>query len=765
MFKLAFFIFNLLVDLLILFSLPSLVFFFWFYHAVVKDMPTITNLGSDVLPVLTSVYSRDGLIMGEFFREKRYYTKFKDIPPLVVKAFIAAEDLNFFLHKGIDYVGIIRALVVNLKEGRIKQGGSTITQQVVKNLLLTREKSLVRKIQEALLAYQIERHLSKEQILELYLNLVFLGNNSYGVAAAAKNYFRKSLSDLNLAEITLLAGLPQAPTKYSPIRNYKSAKARQRYVLDQMVKGGFISQQEADEAYRAKLEIFKADLSNFFFAPYYLAEVRKELEELFPELDIDAEGLTVETFLISDFQRAVERAVNNHLLALDKKYGFRGSIPDDSRGSHWPLAKITKIDYRNQSIELHMGNNRYLIKFSDQLSDYWKDDTIISKIKVNEYVEFDPSELKIKQTPEIQATGILLNPKGGEVLALHGGFSFKVSQFNRATQSFRQAGSAFKPIVYLTAVDKFSYHPMTLISDSPRTFRVGGQIWSPSNYDGEFKGRMTLTKALEQSRNLPAVILTASIGPSSIIQTARSLGIDSKLPRNLTLALGSGDVTPLELTRAYGVICSEGVLAKTRYVKTVKNSKGDIIYDSDKNLIDNVKQVVDPRASFILTQMMKYVILRGTATILRDFPVEVSGKTGTTNEFMDAWFVGCTPDFVAGVWVGFDVKKTLGDKMTGGKVAAPIWKDFMVSVYEKIQKTDGLGVFNISSTFLPPEGVVKVFFNPITGEILNEQVPGAYEGYVRVEDLESIKKSQPSSNDSNEVPQISDLKYLESPDL
>lgn len=761
---------SLLIDLAILLCIPVSIIGFWFYHSVLRDLPPVLDLDHRVLPQASFVFSRDGRLMGEFFKERRYFTPFKEIPPSVINAFIAAEDLNFFNHPGIDFLGILRALIVNLKEGRIKQGGSTITQQVVKNLLLTREKSITRKIQEAVLAFQIENYLSKEQILELYLNLVFLGNNSFGVASAAKNYFRKELSELTLAEATLLAGLPQAPSKYSPLNNFKLAKSRQRYVLNQMIKGGMITRKEAEQVFAQKVTVYPANLENYYLAPYYLSEVRKELEEILPEIDIDSEGLRIETFLISDFQAAVEQAVNEKLIELDRSYGYRGPVDKDQR-TFYRKAVIKKIDKGTRTIIIEdaSGERVLSIPLNTWLDTKPSDEgrmvrPFFDRVKVGDYIEISSKMDQIVQTPEVSGVGIIINPKGGEVLALHGGFAFRVSQFNRATQANRQAGSAFKPIVYLTALSDFRYTPATVIVDAPRSFRMGGQIWSPSNYDGKFEGRMTLTRALERSRNLPAVLVTANIGVSNVINVARELGIESKLPRNLTISLGSGDVTPLELTRAYGVICSEGVNARTRYVKRVFNSRGQLIYDSDQSLIDNVRQAVDPRASFILTNMMKYVAKSGTAAILRDFPVAVAGKTGTTNEFMDAWFIACTPELVGGVWFGFDFRRSLGDKMTGGKVAAPVWKQMMTSVYSSIDATGGYGIFKKVEDFAETEGVKKIYFHPVTGRISKDIRPGFYVGYVREEDFETLRGIEEEGGDQANS-SISQTEYFQNPDL
>lgn len=705
--------------------------------------------------------------MGEYFRENRYFASIQEIPAHVINAFVAAEDLNFFRHKGVDFVGILRALIVNLREGKIKQGGSTITQQVVKNLLLTREKSFVRKIQEAVLAYQIENFLTKEQILELYLNLVFLGNNSYGVKAAAKNYFRKNLSDLTLAEATLLAGLPQAPSKYSPLRNSRAAKARQRYVLDQMVKGGFLSAKEANQIFMKELKIYPANLENYYLAPYYLAEVRKELEEILPEIDIDTEGLTIETFLISDFQHSVEKTLKKHLTELDRSYGYRGPVKS-SENVYYPVGIVEKID-RKMGLAF-VGINGGTIQLNLKSQEEWfnfdihegkkRFKPILDSLKSGDLVEVDLKTNQLVQTPEIEGAAVVINPKGGEVLALQGGFSFKVTQFNRVTQSLRQAGSAFKPFVYLTALERFGYTPLSIVNDVPRTYRIGGQIWSPQNYDEEFEGPMTLTRALERSRNLPAVFVTASVGVSNVIKTARNLGIESKLPRNLTLGLGSGDVTLIELVRAYGAICSEGVLAKTRYVKRVKNSKGQVIYDSDKFLIDNLIQGSDPRAAYILCEMMKYVVKSGTATTLKDFPVAVSGKTGTTNDFVDAWFIASTPEITGGVWIGFDTRKSLGEKMTGGRLAAPLWKEFMGEIYQIINQNKVFGLFNGVQDFPTTTGVTAVYFNPINGRFSLSPVEGFYLGFVKNEDIEKIKPFNVENQEN-----ISKEDYLRNPNL
>jgi len=758
---------RLAFDFLILVSIPLVLLTLWLYNSVLKSLPSLENFDKHLLPSVTKVLAYDGTFIGEFFKEQRYYAKFNEIPDIVVKAFIAAEDANFWQHKGLDFLGILRAFLVNLKEGRIKQGGSTITQQVVKNLVLTREKSLQRKLQEAILAYKIESSLKKEEILELYLNLVFLGNNSYGVKAAAKNYFRKDLRDLTLAEAALLAGLPQAPSKYSPFNNFALAKERQRYVLNQMLKNGWISETELLRAVKEELKLYKANFQNYFFAPYYLAEVRKEAISVLPDRDIDSEGLIIETFLIPDMQISLERSLRQALIELDKKFGYRGPIGKVSEPSEdlsafksaFRLAVVKQVDpakslavvdlsgkLRTLNLEDDAWYNNFLTKDRQKIKRPVK-----SYLQASDVIEVDlkEDELTLAQTPEVAAGGITINPKGGEVLALQGGFSYQVSNFNRVTQSFRQAGSAFKPIVYLAAIDQFGYTPLTILQDEPRSFRVGGTIWSPKNYDGEFKGSMSLMKALEQSRNLPAVLVTARIGPKSVIKYARKLGIESPLPRNLTIALGSADINVLELVRAYGVICCEGVYAPTRFIKRVLTSDGKVIYDSNQSLIDNLKEVVSPQSAFILTQVMTGVAKRGTATILKDFPVAVAGKTGTTNNFEDAWFIGCTPNFTTGIWIGFDQKISLGEKMTGGKVSAPVWKHYMLSVYERIKADPSKFSFPLEENFSPPEGVVKVY---VAGsDISLEPIKGALETYLKESDVAKFLKSKetPAENISS----------------
>ncbi|MBX7138228.1 MAG: PBP1A family penicillin-binding protein [Oligoflexia bacterium] len=812
------FLFSLIVGFLGMAA--AAVFGLWGYYYITRDLPNLQTIEDYRPPAVSYVYSNDGTPIAEFYRDRRYPAKLDEIPVAVRNCFLAAEDANFYHHAGIDPMGILRAMVKNFMAGGVKQGGSTITQQVVKNLLLSEERSLTRKAKEAILSYQLEKRLSKDEILEMYLNQIFFGNTAYGIKAAARIYFHKELPQLSLAEGAMLAGLPKAPSRYSPIANIARAKRRQRYVLDRMVKAGFVTQPEADEAFLEEIKAYAASNENIFYAPYFVSEVRRHFTERWPDLNPDLDGLQIYTTVDLSADRYATAGLRRGLREVDKRRGWRGPIDHISaadpameflrryssslRAALLPdeiyPALITKLDHTDGSAEVNLGT----IKGSLSLRAAWAqrlldaNDVVHSgrvdqKLKLGDVIEVsllkEPPAAKdgkpqprssftfqLDQTPgkpNIEGAVVLLDPHSGKVAAIVGGYSFGLSPFNRATQSLRQPGSSFKPILYLAAVDGFKYTPSTIVNDTPRTFRVGDEFWTPNNFDEKFLGQITLRSALEKSRNLVSADIVSRIGIDPVIQYARKLGITSKLGRNLSLSLGSSEVTLLELSRAYGVFAARGVLFDTVMVTKIISRDGKVLYDYEEEKLNHAHQAINENSAFVMANMMKGVIERGTGTRVKEIERPVAGKTGTSNDHMDTWFVGYTPQWVCGVWVGFDQKRNLGDQETGGRTAAPVWvyvmKDFLkdqdrINYAKLVEETKAeaarLGINYVAPDplqpldFSVPDGVDPFWVDKTSGRITDPSNPNAIHEYF-------VRGTEPKAPEGEA--EVSS--YLESPDL
>lgn len=764
----------------------------YLYRSVTRDLPDFRTIEQYRPPAVTSVYASDGTLIAEFFRERRYPVSLKEVPLVVRQAFLASEDAQFYSHPGVDIVSIARAAIINFQSGQSKQGASTITQQVVKNLLLSPEKKLRRKIKEAILSYRLEKRLSKEDILEIYLNQIFFGNGAYGIKAAAKTYFHKEdLSQLSIGEAALLAGLPKAPSRYSPHTQPNRARVRRQYVLGQMLKNGFISRAQFLEASREDIKAFPVSDRNVFGAPHFITDLRVRMQKGWPLIDIDSAGIKIFTSVDLKATKIAERELRAGLRAVDKRRGWRGPI-DTLRGkaseqrdvfirryasrlyhseapdsSEPHVALVTGVARERISIDL--GEKQGLLdpegskwgirrlggaekRFSIPLHESLKAGDIIEVI-----VEGD--RFILSQTPKIQGSSVILDPFTGRVVSMIGGYDYGMSQFNRTTQSLRQPGSAFKPIVYLAAIDGFGYSPSSIVHDSPRSFRVGDTWWSPHNFDGKYKGAISLQMALELSRNLVSADIVSKIGLASVIRYAKRLGISTPLGRNPSLSLGSSEVLPIELVRAYGVLAARGVLSETRLVDKLIDRDGSVIFNADAQPNLPYKQVIDPKSAFILAHMMKGVVDRGTARVVSALGYPVGGKTGTTNNYMDTWFVGFTPRWVCGIWVGFDEKKKIGEKETGGVVSAPIFlntmKGFLAeseqserenvqrNIEEEAQLLD-IGVVPIKSEipldFEPPPGVEARWISRDSGQRMKEGAPGAVKEYFIKESTSSVEE-------------------------
>ncbi|MGI6524678.1 MAG: penicillin-binding protein 1A [Bdellovibrionota bacterium] len=791
-------IFVVLVILGVLGSVVLGIGLVWGYHYFTRDLPKFTSM-EDYKPAAASLmYSNDGTLVGEFYlpSERRYPVPLSEIPLFVRQAFLGAEDASFYKHPGIDPVSILRAFIKNVKTGSSKQGGSTITQQVVKNLLLTREKSLERKIKEAILAYRIEHRLSKDQILEIYLNQITFGHNTFGVKAAAKVYFRKELNELTLAEAAILAGLPKAPSKYSPLRNFAAAKRRQKYVLGQMLKAGFVTDpKEIEDAYKQELKVYSDSKSRLMRAPYYIDAIQKVFAEEWKELDLERDGLKVYTALDLDAYDSSVRAMQRGLKEVDKRRGWRGPLEYLSEDAEATFAKkyasriptvlkqdtvypalVVSAANKNGRLHLKLGTvngvvdikkatwARVMIDKNDRTKGIRPENSLRAGDVIE--VSFLADDLKkyydnknptalleaaLDQTPDIEGALVALDPHSGKVVTVVGGYDYDYqrSVFNRAIQAHRQPGSVFKPIVYFTAIDRHGYTPATIVYDTPKTFQIGDQVWTPGNYEKNFLGPITLRTALQKSRNLVSADIVYKIGVDDVIRTAKQLGITSPIGRNLSISLGSSEVSVLELTRAYGVFAAGGVLFPSVFVTRIEDRNGKVIFDYNAERLKLAKRVIDENSAFIMAHMMKGVVENGTGYRVKALGRPTAGKTGTTNHFMDAWFVGYTPDWACGVWAGFDEKKTIKAGETGGRVSAPIWLYFMTDflakqdalAYEKLveeskQEAARLGVeYDKPEPLKPrdfdvPDGVDPYWVTK-DGELTTPSTPGAILEYFR----------------------------------
>jgi penicillin-binding protein 1A len=719
------------------------------YQYISQDLPKINSLMDYRPPIITTVYAEDGRKIGEFFKERRIVIPLGEVPPLLVKAFIAAEDSRFFQHQGIDPVSILRAALKNLEAGTIKQGGSTITQQVTRSFLLTPERSYIRKIKEIILSYRIEKAFTKEEILFLYLNQIYLGHGAYGVQAAAENYFGKSVRELNLAECAVLAGLPQAPTRYSPFRHPEQARARQVYVLNRMVEEGFIPREQADEALSVKLDIKPRRNIYVEQVPYYTEHVRRYVEGKYGADALYNQGLQIHTAVSIEFQKIAEQEVNKGLIEIDKRQGYRGPLKSitaseidaflqeqaaDLESS--PLlpgritqAVVTQVNDPAKTVAVRIGKDTGILTLADmawarkpnpdlahyeakirQSSTVLKPgDVVLVKIKDSRKNLQDPWHVTLEQEPLVQGAMLCLETETGLVKAMVGGRDFNETQFNRAIQSRRQPGSSFKPIIYAAALDrKFSdpkkaYTPATMIIDSAVVFedRKGEQSWKPKNYKETFYGPTLLREALAQSRNVVTVKILQDIGVDYTIEYARKLGITAELTRTLSLALGASGVSLFELTRAYSVFANQGFLIEPVFVLKITDRAGNVLEEA----VSERRKVIEKDTAFIMTNLMESVVQHGTGQRIKALGRPAAGKTGTTNDMYDAWYLGYTPEYITGVWVGFDTEAPLGKTETGAVAASPIWLGFMKQVLAN----------ESVKTFQPPDGVIFAKIDAETG--------------------------------------------------
>ncbi len=711
------------------------------YMYLSADLPRIASLKDYKPPVITTVYADDGRKIAEFFKERRIVIPLSRMPDMLKQAFISAEDARFYKHQGIDLISIVRAFFKNVEAGAIVQGGSTITQQVAKTFFLTPERSYQRKIKEAILAYRIDKRLSKDEILYLYLNQIYLGHGAYGVEAAAENYFGKHADELNLAECAVLAGLPQAPSRYSPFSHPERAKQRQIYVLNRMVEEGYITRAQADDAISRQLDI--KSRRNWYIekVPFYTEYVRQYVIKKYGEEALTTGGLKIYAAVNIDMQHIARQEILKGLKALDKRQGYRGPLrhlkkeqieaftahhqqsltADPPAPGRTLEAVVVAVDDRGGKVVVRMGDSRGVIAFETMRwarkpnpavayyrararrpSDVLRSGDVIL-VSVKEKMKGRNAwKVSLEQTPKAQAALVCMEVESGQIKAMVGGRDFRQSQFNRAVQSRRQPGSAFKPIIYAAALDK-GYTPATVIIDSPIVYYEKGmeRTWKPKNYEKKFHGPTMFRRALEKSFNVVTVKILKDIGIDYTIGYARKLGITSNLAHNLSIALGSSGVSLLELVEAYGVFANLGYRVKPVFITRIEDRDGNILEEGDPQR----EKVIDKSTAYIMTNLLQGVVKHGTGWRVKALKRPAAGKTGTTNNLNDAWFMGYTPRYVTGVWVGFDNSRSLGKGETGSRAASPIWLGFM----QRVLKGKPVRVFQV------PEGVVFAKIDADTG--------------------------------------------------
>jgi len=718
------------------------------YYSISKDLPKITSLADYHPSIITTVYADDNRKIAEFFKERRIVISLNDMPRTLIDAFVAAEDSRFYKHQGIDFISIIRAFFKNLEAGTIVQGGSTITQQVTKSFLLTPERSYKRKLREAILAYRIDKAFSKEDILYLYLNQIYLGHGAYGVQAASENYFDKPVKDLNLAECAILAGLPQAPSKYSPFRHPERAKQRQIYVLNRMVVEGYITNIQATEAINTKLDIKPRRNLYIEEVPFYTEHVRRYLEKKYGTDALYTQGLQVYTAVNLEMQKIAREEIQKGLSELDKREGYRGPLehikPEaiesylqtlQAEFDNQPLADgamvkgvVIAVNDRQDTVTVRLGNTQGTIALEDMVWARKPDpevayhqvklkrpsqalaegDVILVKVRGKAEGK-DTWTLALEQMPVAQSALMCIEAGTGLVKAMIGGRDFRHTQFNRATQSRRQPGSAFKPIIYAAALDKkFEdpkkiYTPATTIIDSAIVYTDEERdfTWKPRNYKETFYGPTLLRQALAKSRNLVTIKILQDIGVDYAIEYAGKLGIESNLSRDLSIALGSSGVSLLELLRAYSVFANQGYLVEPVFILKVVDRNGNVL----EEMAPERKKVIEKNTAYIMTNLLEGVVQHGTGWRAKALNRPVAGKTGTTNNLFDAWFVGYTTEYITGVWVGLDEEAPMGQGETGSRAASPIWLGFMQRALEG----------KPAKVFQAPEGIEFVKIDADTG--------------------------------------------------
>lgn len=753
------------------------------YFYFTKDLPTLVALMDYQPNLVTKVYSDDGQLVAEFFVERRVVVPLATMPVHLIDAFLAAEDAGFFEHEGVSYTSILRAFIKNVQAGKIVQGGSTITQQVARSFFLSREKKFSRKIREVIMAYRIERQLNKDEILNLYLNQIYLGNGAYGVEAAAQTYFGKNVGDLTVAESALLAGLPKAPNKYSPYADLDRSKKRQAYILSRMVIEEFIDRETSRAALDEEFKLKPREVKSLWTGPYFTEHIRRYIEEEYGDELLYKGGLNIYTTMDLRLQKIANEAVKTGIRAFDKRRGYRGPIQVlatieevdafrdavEEKLASRPIESgriykgvITSVDLKKKLLNVDIGMQRGIVKYrylrwarvynpenapdgeliEDPLVNFSTGDVVDVLVRRLPYDESSPMLLALEQEPLVEAAFMAVDPETGYVKAMVGGSAFSKTQFNRAVQAYRQPGSAFKPIIYTAALD-LGYTPATTILDTPLVFDFkkeekevldeNGEVvepepvepvldefgevveekvekWRPRNYDERFHGLTTVRTALAKSRNIVTIKVLQDIGVKNAIEYAVRLGITSPLASDLSLALGSSAVTLKEMTTAFATFANQGYRPDLLFISRITDKNGEVLEEN----VPTAEEAISRETAYIMTNLLQGVVQNGTGFRAKALGRPAAGKTGTTNNLNDAWFLGYVPNLVAGVWVGYDDEKKLGKHETGSRAAAPIWVKFMKGA------TENTPIEN----FDVPDGVEFVKIDPETGFLASAMTEG-----------------------------------------
>ena len=709
----------------------------WVFSNKLPDYKFLKNYKP---PVSSKVYSGEGELVNDFSSEKRIFVPYNSIPDIVINSFLSAEDKNFFSHPGVDAKGVVRAIANNIQNyiySRRLEGASTITQQVAKNFLLTNEVSFNRKIKEAILAFRIERALSKKRILELYLNQIYLGQGSYGIASASLEYFDKSISELNYEESALLAALPKAPSRYNPYKNMDLAKIRRNFVLKNLYENKYIDKPTLEKLLTKKINLKKRKKIYLEDARYYVEDIRKDIVNKFGFEKIYKQGFNINTPINLKLQNNAVKSLRKGLEKYDQRKGWRGPLTNKKyknwskelesfkleKSINWDIAIIKKINKFSILIETEKKidgviNYENISWTKKEFNELFKigDIIYVKKLK-NDYYE-------LKQLPKINGGIVVMDPFTGRIYALSGGFSFKKSEFNRATQALRQPGSAFKPFIYTLALEN-NYTPSSLVLDAPLVLEQGADLkkWKPENYGKKFYGPSTLRTGLEKSRNLMTVRIAQTLGPEKIVNFSKKLGIYNNPEELLSISLGSAETTLIKLTSAYCSFVNGGKKIEPILIDRIQDSEGNTIFNNEKRLCkkcneisyltdkipkisDNFEQVFSAETAYQMTSMLEGVIQRGTGRGLKNLNLDLAGKTGTTNNNADTWFIGFTSKIVIGVYVGMDEPEPLGKYETGAKTAMPIFKDFIKNA---VIKKD-------ARPFKVPKNITMMVIDPITGK-------------------------------------------------
>ncbi|BBD07072.1 penicillin-binding protein 1A [Desulfovibrio ferrophilus] len=719
------------------------------YYWASLDLPDFKRITDYNPPLVTTVYARDNRVLGYFYKERRFLVTIDELPNHVSRVFLAAEDSGFYEHEGVDLLAIFRAFVKNLQAGHVVQGGSTITQQVIKSLLLTPERSYKRKIKEGILAYRLERFLTKDEILTIYLNQIFFGARAYGIESAARTYFGVHAKDLSVAQAALLAGLPKAPSKFNPFADPEKAISRQHYVLSRMLDQNWITQEQYDDALAEELVFKSMEDPSWHQGAYYLEEVRRRLIDHYGEDRVYNSGMHVYTGVDLTHQVAAERSVRKGLEASARRRGWTGPnshLEEEQRETYltenpfvvealepgeWIEVLVSEVE-KDQAL-VRFGEFKGVIKAKD-LS--WartpdpskatedvppvKDcalvlksgDVVWAEVKAVPPSVLNPGtkapkggpvwELALRRRPVVQGALVSIDPRSGEVLALVGGYSFAESQFNRATQAERQPGSAFKPIVYSTALDN-GFTPSSVMLDAPIVYTDSetDKVWKPENFEGVFFGPTLLRNALCKSRNLVTIRVAQRLGVRKIIERAKALGLEADFPEDLSVSLGSAPVSPLNLAQAYTAFARGGSIVKPRIILKVESAWGDELEINEPEYSD----AISPQTAYIIASLMKEVVRDGTGWRARVLKRPVAGKTGTSNDEQDAWFVGYSPYLLSVVYVGFDQLTPMGKYETGSRAASPLWVDYRMAVEAEYPIED----------FPQPPGIVMARIDAASG--------------------------------------------------